>query len=98
MRKVLSYRERRKHMRNFCYIAAKIDFYFSCVTEDKYMDFEQFEYIAHSYFDDLLDVGIGRKNDILMKIVVKYLNEFRGGDYYYMDWENVWICCKKNSV
>lgn len=91
-------RERRKHMRNFCYIAARIDFYFCYVTEDRYMNFEQFELIAHSYFDDLLDFGIGRKNDILMKIAVKYLNEFCGRDYYEMDWENTRIYCKKNPI
>lgn len=79
-------------------MAARIDYYFSYVTEERYMNFKQFEVIAQSYFDDLSDFGIGRKNDILMKIVVKYLNEFCGSDYYDMDWEYTRIYCKKQSV
>ena len=37
-------------------------------------------------------------DDILMKIAVKYLNEFCGRDYYDMDWENTRIYCKKNPI
>lgn len=85
-------------MRKLCYIAARIDFHFMYATKSEYIEMSEFETIAKTYFDDLLDYGIGKKNFILMRIVVKYLNEYCGRDYYYMDWDNERIYCTKTPI
>lgn len=81
-------------MRKMCYLAATVDFYFMYGTEDEYMDMDTLLKFGEKYFGNI----DGINNNVLIRMIVEYMNEYCLASYYEVDWVEMCIHCKKMAV
>lgn len=81
-------------MRKLCYLAATVDFYFVNITRDKYMDMDTLLKFGETYFGNI----DGLNNNVLIRVVADYMNEYCNYSYYEVDWVEMCIRCKKKPI
>lgn len=87
-------KEIKEEMRKFCYIAASVDGYFMYGTKETFISIDTLLEFAKTYFVNVSEIN----RNVLLKTVVKYLNEYCRFDYYEEDWVEMRIYCKKELV
>lgn len=87
-------KEIKEEMRKFCYIAASVDGYFMYGTKETSISIDTLLEFVKTYFVNVSEIN----RNVLLKTVVKYLNEYCRFDYYEEDWVEMRIHCKKEPV